>query len=395
MVAAAVVGSAAVGAVGSSMAASSASKAANGQTAAADEANAINREQYEQNTANFQPYLQAGNAGLNALMMRLGLGSGTAGRELTEQEIRNELMGQYTTAGKSGSPPPLESLLTNGRDRSYSTAQWGFDPQANRWGYQLGYQNTDDAGNTYNKWFYADPQGATSDTVDEARLNAAVQERLAQQQGAKSNPQFGSLLASYKPYESYKEYTPFSEAEFKVDPGYQFRQDQGNQSIQNMAAATGNLNSGRALKDAMTFNSGLASQEYQNAYGRYNNDYLTGFNSHIQDYNTGFNAFNTNQTNQYNKLAALAGMGQASASSLAGVSQNYTNQVGNNLAQSANAQAAGTIGQSNALNQGLGSIANAGMNYAALNRQSGYGGGFQPTSGVGGLSSGQGVNGWW
>jgi hypothetical protein len=372
MVAAAVGVSAAAGLAGSAMSASASGKAANAQTAAADEANAITREQYEQNTANFQPYLNAGQAGLNALLQRLGLGSGAAGRQQTEQEIRNELRGQYTTAGQAGSPPPLESLLTNGRDRSYSTAQWGFDPETNRWGYQLGYQNTDDAGNTYNKWFYADPQGATSESVDEAALNAAVQERLSQQNAAKSDPLFGSLLATYKPYESYKEYTPFSEAEFKVDPGYQFRLDQGNQSIQNMAAATGNLNSGRALKDALSFSSGLASQEYGNAYGRYNNDYLTGFNSHIQDYNTGFNAFNTNQTNQYNKLAALAGMGQASASSLAGVSQNYTNQISNNLAQSANAQAAGAVGQSNAINQGLGSVANAGLNYAALTRQSGY-----------------------
>ncbi|MNV16102.1 hypothetical protein D3C71_1068550 [compost metagenome] len=149
-------------------------------------------------------------------------------------------------------------------------------------------------------------------------------------------------------------------ADFEVDPGYQFRQTEGMNALNNSAAATGNLNSGRALKDAMSFNSGLASQEYGNAYGRYNNDY-----------NTGFNAFNTNQTNQYNKLAALAGMGQSSASSLAGVSQNYTGQISNNLAQGANAQAAGAVGQANALNQGLSGIANAGMNYAAL-RASGY-----------------------
>ncbi|MNV19048.1 hypothetical protein D3C71_1098910 [compost metagenome] len=191
--------------------------------------------------------------------------------------------------------------------------------------------------------------------MDEAGLNAAVQERLAQQQAAKSNPLYGSLLSTFR------EYKPFTEADFKVDPGYQFRQTEGQNAINNMAAATGNLNSGRALKDAMSFNSGLASQEYGNAYNRFNNDYITGFNT-----------FNTNQTNQYNKLAALAGMGQSSASALAGVGQNYANQVGNNLAAGANAAAAGAVGQSNAINQGLGSVANAGLNYAAMNSQSGY-----------------------
>ncbi len=360
MVAAAVVGSAAVGAVGSSMAADAAGDAAAGQQQAARDANALQQQIYDRNTENFQPYLNAGGAGLNALLFRLGLGSGTNGRDMTEQEIRNELMGQYTTAGKSGNPPPLDSLLTNGRDRSYSTAQWGFDPNANRWGYQLEYAGGGDAGNNYTKWVYGDPTGATSESVDEAGLNAAVQQRLAQQNAAKNDPNYGWLLKR------------FSETDWQADPGYQFRLDQGNNALNNMAAATGNLNSGRALKDAIAYNSGQASQEYGNAYGR----------------------FNTDQTNQYNRLAALAGMGQSSASALAGVGQNYANQVGNNLAQGANAAAAGAVGQSNALNQGLGGLANAGVNYAA-NRGSGYSGSFQPMAGVGGLGSGQGVNGWW
>lgn len=401
MVAAAVVGSAAIGAVGSSVAAKSAGKAADKQSAAANDANAISREQYEQNTANFQPYLDAGNAGLNALLYRLGLGTGTTasgggGRVQTEQEIRDELRGQYTTAAKTGSPPSLQSL---GLSQSLD-ARWGYDPQKQKWGYEISGSTGGDADMPYKYWAYAEPTGSSPETVDEAALNAAVQARLAQQKTEEAtrqaDPQYGNLLASYeayKPYAEYspyKEYVPFSEANFKADPGYQFRLDQGNQSIQNMAAATGNLNSGRALKDAMTFNSGLASQEYQNAYARYGNDYntglnshvqnyLTGLNSHIQNYNTGFNAFNTDKTNQFNRLAAIAGMGQASASSLAGVSQNYANQVSNNLAQSANAQAAGAVGQSNAINQGLGSLANAGMSYAALS-QSGYGGGYTPTT---------------
>jgi hypothetical protein len=329
--------------------------------------------------------------------MGLGGGSSGSGAFKTADQIRQELLPQYTTGATSGNPPDLNSLLGSAATRAYSSAQWGYDPQAKRWGYQVTYPGGGEAGNNYTNWVYADPQGAKPESVDEAGLQAAINARMAEQDKLRSqqqnDPLFGSLLSSYQSYTPYKEYTPFSEAEFKADPGYQFRLDQGNQAIQNMAAATGNLNSGRALKDAMNFGSGLASQEYQNAYGRYNNDYVTGLNSHMQNYNTGFNAFNTDKTNIFNRLAALAGMGQSSASSLAGVSQNYGAQVGNNLAQSANANAAGTVGQSNAWNQGIGSAANALGNYAM--RQSGYGSGFQSTPGVGGLSSGQGINGWW
>lgn len=223
--------------------------------------------------------------------------------------------------------------------------------------------------------------GSSGGGIDEAGLQAAVRSRMAEQADAanraKNDPLYGSLLSIYK------EYKPFSMADFQVDPGYQFRLDQGNKALQNMAAMTGNLNSGRALKDAIGYNSGMGSQEYANAYGRYNNDYLTGFNTH-----------NTNQTNTFNKLASLAGMGQSSASSLAGVSQNYGAQVGNNLAQAANAQAAGTIGSNNAWAQGISGLGNA-LGGMMSNRSSGYSGSFQPTAGVGGLSSGQGVNGWW
>lgn len=351
--------------VGGAMASDSASSSSKDQIRAAERSSELQKEIYDRNSANFQPYLNAGGAGLNALLFRLGLGSGTNGRDLTEQEIRNELMGQYTTAGKSANPPSIGSLLaSNPTYKGASNAEWGFDPRENRWGYKLDYIQGGDAGGTSSKWLYADPTGATSDSVDEAGLNAAVQQRLAQQNSAKNDPNYGWLLKR------------FSETDWQTDPGYQFRLDQGNNALNNMAAATGNLNSGRALKDAIAYNSGQASQEYGNAYGR----------------------FNTDQTNQYNRLAALAGMGQSSAASLAGVGQNYANQVGNNLAQGANASAAGTVGQSNAWNQGISGAANSIGGYFAnqnANRGSGYSGSFMPTTGVGGLSSGQGVNGWW
>jgi hypothetical protein len=366
MVAAAVgVGTAVAGVAGSAMSSSASGKAANAQQQAAQDANELQRELYDRNTQNFQPYLDAGNSGLQALLYRMGLGGGAAGGSFkTADQLRQELLPQYSTSGTSGNPPDLNSLLGSAATRAYSSAQWGYDPQAKRWGYQVTYPGGGEAGNDYTNWVYADPQGATPSSVDEAGLQSAINARLAEQDKQRASqagdPNFGFLLKR------------FSDTNWQADPGYQFRLDQGNKALQNMGAMTGNLNSGRAIKDAIGYNSGMGSQEYGNAYSR----------------------FNTDQTNIYNKLAALAGMGQSSASSLAGVSQNYGAQVGNNLAQGANANAAGIIGQSNAWNQGIGTAANALGGYA-MGRGSGYSGGFQPAAGVPGLGSGQGYNGWW
>jgi hypothetical protein len=54
------------------------------------------------------------------------------------------------------------------------------------------------------------------------------------------------------------------------DPGYQFRLDQGNKAINNSAAAKGGLLSGATLKAISQYNSGQASQEFQNAFSRWN-----------------------------------------------------------------------------------------------------------------------------
>lgn len=48
-----------------------------------------------------------------------------------------------------------------------------------------------------------------------------------------------------------------------VDPGYQFRQEQGQQAIDRSAASRGSLRSGGTFKDIQDYSQGLASQEFQ------------------------------------------------------------------------------------------------------------------------------------
>lgn len=113
----------------------------------------------------------------------------------------------------------------------------------------------------------------------------------------------------------------FTMGDFQEDPGYQFNLQQGLQAIQRSAAAKGSLNSTGTMQDLAGYASGLASNEYQNAYNR----------------------FTQNQQQRYNMLSGQAGMGQASMANLAGVGQNYANQVGQNDMGMGNANAAASM----------------------------------------------------
>lgn len=66
--------------------------------------------------------------------------------------------------------------------------------------------------------------------------------------------------------------------DLSADPGYRFRQQQGQSAIQNSAASRGGLLGGNTLKALQSYSQDLASQEYQNAFNRaqqqYQNDYL-------------------------------------------------------------------------------------------------------------------------
>lgn len=89
-VAAAVIGSSVVGAVGSSMAAGS---AADAQTAAADQANQTQMAMFNKTQANLQPYMNAGNTALQNL--QAGMANGTIGGKFTNADLNANLAPNY------------------------------------------------------------------------------------------------------------------------------------------------------------------------------------------------------------------------------------------------------------------------------------------------------------
>ena len=139
------------------------------------------------------------------------------------------------------------------------------------------------------------------------------------------------------------EYTPFGMSQFQQDPGYAFRMQEGMKALERSAAARGGLLSGNMLKGAQRYGQDLASQEYMNAFNRYQAE----------------------RNARLNPLQSLAGVGQTATNQLGQAGQAMASNVGQALGAAAQARASGYIGGANALSQGLGTYLNyqQGQNY--------------------------------
>lgn len=134
-----------------------------------------------------------------------------------------------------------------------------------------------------------------------------------------------------------KQFTPEDFAA-GIDPGYAFRLQQGREGTNRMANMGGGLISGNALKGQEDYSQGLASQEYGNA----------------------FNRFQSNRTNIYNTLAGIAGIGQNAYNTSATTGTQGAANIGTSITNMGAAQAGGQVGSANAITGGL---QNAGSQY--------------------------------
>ena len=132
--------------------------------------------------------------------------------------------------------------------------------------------------------------------------------------------------------EAASEYTPFGMDQFQADPGYAFRFSQGQKALERSAAARGGLISGNTGGALQQFGQGLASQEYQNAFNRYQ----------------------TERSARLNPLQSLAGVGQTSVNQLGAAGQNYASGMGEALGAAGQARASGYMGAANAIGGGIG-----------------------------------------
>jgi hypothetical protein len=172
-------------------------------------------------------------------------------------------------------------------------------------------------------------QSAADTTAAATREAAGAQQQQFERQVQLQEPwRKAGEQALNKLFPLATEYTPFGMQQFQQDPGYAFRLSEGQKALERSAAARGGLMSGSALKAAQRYGQDLGSQEYMNAFNRYQ----------------------TEREARLNPLQSLANVGQTSSARLGEAGQQYATNVGNlGINQ---AQLAGQAGLSRASSYG-------------------------------------------
>lgn len=278
--------------IGGLIGADAASSASRAQTEAAQKQADLQREMFNRGVELNAPFRQAGLTAQNRLMSFLGLQApvdtssplSQMGTEQQRTALRNALIGQFTTPGKE-------------------TSRWVGGADGG------GYVTT-----------------RSPDVVNEQALNAAIAQQLGQLQSTLPQSQQAQISPEFGKYAR-----DFSMSDFQQEPGYGFRLSEGLKALDRNAAARGGLLSGASLKAAQRYGQDLASQEYMNAFNRYQ----------------------TNRANQLQPLQSLMGAGQTAANALQSAGQNYATGAGEAFAGMGNARAAGLVGGANAITGGL------------------------------------------
>lgn len=284
------------GAIGGSavLGAVSANSAAKKQAKGAKKAAALQHEQYLQTREDQLPFLEAGYGALNRQNALLGLG------------------------------PQFDTSFQNFDAAKYLAA----NPDAQAW-----------------------VQGKQREKRQPSSLEQLAYEHYTSDEARRGQARTGDFFRNQAPLADYGKYArDFGMQDFQSDPGYAFRMSEGLKALDRQAASRGGLISGGALKAAQRYGQDLGSQEYQNAFNRYQ----------------------VNRANQLTPLQSMAGQGQTTAQQLGSAGQNYATNAGNAYGAAAQAQASGTMGMANAISGGVGQYLNYQNNnslLAALNNR--------------------------
>ena len=179
--------------------------------------------------------------------------------------------------------------------------------------------------------------GAARDAANTANAAAerdlALRTRMYEEDVARQEPWRKAGVNALGQLEEASKYTPFGMQQFQADPGYAFRMSEGMKGLERSAAARGGLLSGSALKGIQRFGQDLGSQEYQNAFNRYQ----------------------TERSARLNPLQSLAGVGQTATNQLGAAGRDYGSSAGSIMSgqgiNSANALLAGQQARSSSYGQ--------------------------------------------
>ena len=207
-----------------------------------------------------------------------------------------------------------------------------------------------------------------------ANLSADVSQRQYEQTRADLAPWRAAGEQALNKLIPMSDYTKFGMNQFTADPGYGFRLSEGQKALDRSAAARGGLISGRALKEAGRYGQEMGSQEYQNAFNRYQIE----------------------RNAQLAPLQSLAGIGQTATNQLGQYGAQNAANVGNAYGAAGQAAASGYMGMANAAGQGVSQYLNYTNSNNLLSALRGGGGGanadaainpyFAPGAGTGGVN---------
>ena len=179
--------------------------------------------------------------------------------------------------------------------------------------------------------------------ADAMRESARMQREMFDVQNENQRPYreagYSALsdISGMKPYLT-KQFGP-EDFQAGIDPSYNFRLEQGNLATTNMANRAGGAIGGNALRGLMDYGQGAASQEYGNA----------------------FNRFQTQRSNIYNNLASIAGLGQTSLGQTGQLSSSAGQNIGDAISGAGSAIGGGQVAAGNAYGGGFQGAGNSYM----------------------------------
>lgn len=176
----------------------------------------------------------------------------------------------------------------------------------------------------------ADKQAGAMDRASE------LEYRQYQEDVARQKPFYKVGVNALPELVEASKYQPFTMDKFQADPGYAFRLSEGQKQLERSAAARGGLLSGGTGKALQRFGQEMGSQEYMNAFNRYQAE----------------------RTARLQPLQSLTGMGQTTAQQIGQQGQQMASNVGSNIGSAAAARASGYVGTANALTGGLNTYLN-------------------------------------
>lgn len=384
MVAAAVVGGLAT-AGSAAYSANQAKKGAKAQVEAGDRASALEqqsadkqlalqREIWEKQQADYKPYLEQGQYGINRLgdLMRNQTPIGGGGGQYYQSPASNsqstyisggndpfyDYQGQRNIAARPTNPQSTANAVAQNL-KNFSGVDWYGSPgSAAPLGFGLGGTNALSGGtpNTsqpansmipnYDVFNSSPTFTGTNASQPQTQANSQPQGLYNDRQQSYVNNRGGGQLNN--PFDTYLASKGLAGGRFDTsNPAYQFQLQQGQQALDRSAAASGMGASGAQIKAAQKFGQGLASQEYDKQYNRASGEF--------GDY--------------FNRLAGLAQGGQQAVGSMAQAGSQYASNAGNTFAnlsnaqtgilgQQANARASGYAANANAISGGLNSLTN-------------------------------------